>query len=134
MYPSYTSLLYLLFPPYRMSRITNIDTHYTKCIEYLGIFFDSDISLHRHISHLLQQVHFQTHSLRLVRNSCYRHLHLQIIAENTYVPTGISRYALIFISITTIIYCYYTFMISMIVFFFLLLIDIFIFLFTFLLL
>ena len=62
-----------------------------------------------------------------------RHLHLQIIAENTYVPTGISSYALICISITTIIYCYYSFMISMIVFFFLL-IDIFIFLFTFLLL
>ena len=53
----------------------HIDIPYSKCIKYPGIFFDCNISLHRDISHLLQQVHFHTHSMRLVRNSTHLYCH-----------------------------------------------------------
>ena len=73
--PNKTECIHLHLPSISTSpslphvQANHIDIPYTKCIKYLGIFFDSNISLHRHISHLLQQVHFHTHSLRLVRNS-----------------------------------------------------------------
>ena len=73
--PNKTECIHLHLPTISTSsslphvQANHINIPYTKCINYLGIFFDSNILLYRYISHILQQVHFYTHYIRLVRNS-----------------------------------------------------------------
>ena len=56
----------LKVPPFIM--INNHNILYSDNIKYLGVYFDSSLSFHRHISNLIRSIHY-LQSFRLIRNS-----------------------------------------------------------------
>ena len=57
----------LTVPPFIM--VNNHNILYYDNVKYLGVYFDSSLSFHRHISNLLRSINFHLHSFRLIRNS-----------------------------------------------------------------
>ena len=57
----------LTVPPFIM--VNNNNILYSDNVKYLGVYFDSSLSFHRHISNLLRSINFHLHSFRLIRNS-----------------------------------------------------------------
>ena len=49
--------------------VNNHNILYSDNVKYLGVYFDSSLSFHRHISNLLRSINFHLHSFRLIRNS-----------------------------------------------------------------
>ena len=57
----------LTVPPFIM--VNNHNILYYDNVKYLGVYFDSSLSFHRHISNLLRSINCHLHSFRLIRNS-----------------------------------------------------------------
>ena len=57
----------LTVPPFIM--VNNHNILYSDKVTYLGVYFDSSLSFHRHISNLIRSINFHFHSYRLIRNS-----------------------------------------------------------------
>ena len=57
----------LTVPPFIM--VNNNNILYSDNVKYLGVYFDSSLSFHRHISNLLRSIKCHLHSFRLIRNS-----------------------------------------------------------------
>ena len=57
----------LTVPPFIM--VNNHNILYSDNVKYLGVYFDSSLSFHRHISNFLLSINFHLHSFRLIRNS-----------------------------------------------------------------
>ena len=61
----------LTVPPFIIVNNHNYDINilYSDNVKYIGVYFDSSLSFHRHISNLLRSINFHLHSFRLIRNS-----------------------------------------------------------------
>ena len=57
----------LTVPPFIM--VNNHNIIYSDNVKYLGVYFDSSLYFHRHISNLLHSINFHLYSFRLIRNS-----------------------------------------------------------------
>ena len=69
-----TIFLHLHFPrsPLTVPPCIMVNNHnilYSDNVKYFGIYFDSSLSFHRHISNLLRSINFHIHSFRLIRHS-----------------------------------------------------------------
>ena len=49
--------------------VNNHTILYSDNVKYIGVYFDSSLTFHRHISNLLRSINFHLHSFRLIRNS-----------------------------------------------------------------
>ena len=63
--------------------VNNHNILYSDNVKYLGVYFDSSLSFHRHISNLLRSIHFHLHSFRLIRNSIS--LSVSIILASSFI-------------------------------------------------
>ena len=57
----------LRVPPFIM--VNNHNILYSYNVKYLGVYFDSYVSFHRHISNLIRSINFHIHCFRLIRKS-----------------------------------------------------------------
>ena len=49
--------------------IKNHNILYSNNVKYVGVYFDSSLSFHRHISNILCSINLHLHSFRLIHNS-----------------------------------------------------------------
>ena len=49
--------------------VKNHNILYSDNVKYIGVYFDSSLSFHRHNSNLLRSINCHLHSFRLIRNS-----------------------------------------------------------------